>query len=545
MCLDVTGAPVTVTDNAVALALNQHVTCTITNDDHASTLVLDKILTNDSGGTATSDQFTLTATGTTPAATTVSGGDTNPDAGSSLSFTVNAGSYTLSEAQQAGYAASTWACEGGTLAEDGVTLTIPNGATVTCTITNDDQTAHLTLDKILVNDNGGTAAVTDWTLSATGTPETPAAATSISGTDTIPGAGSTLTLPVNAGTYTLAEASSLTGYTASAWRCVGGTLAEDGITLTVAHGATVTCTITNDDDATSHLKLVKTVVNDNGGTAAATAWTLTATGPTSLSGVTGTSDVDKNVDPGTYTLAESDGPAGYTAGEWSCTITSADGTRTTSIGSTVVVPVGGSAVCSIVNDDKAVPPPTPNYGLTVLKAGFEVNGATWTATDGTVTFGDTVGYTIRVTAEGNTPQTNVTITDVIPAGMTLVPGSNVCLDGVVCTTAYDAATRTLTWTVATLQPGASFVASFQATVDAAPAVAPGETYTWTGVNVAAVISAENPKVPSNPVTVTSSKTELPKTGADGFGMAYLGLLLAALGGGLMFIARRRDEEETA
>jgi len=541
VCLDVTGAPVTVTDGAVTLALNQHVTCTITNNDQTAHLTLVKTVINDSGGTAAATAWTLTATGPTPLTGVTGTPDVDKD--------VNAGTYTLSESGgPAGYTASAWVC----LDAAGAPVTVTDGAVtlamnqhVTCTITNDDQTAHLTLDKILVNDNGGTAAVTDWTLSATGTPETPAAATSISGTDTIPGAGSTLTLPVNAGTYTLAEASSLTGYTASAWRCVGGTLAEDGITLTVAHGATVTCTITNDDAATSHLKLVKTVVNDNGGTAAATAWTLTATGPTSLSGVTGTSDVDKNVDPGTYTLAESDGPAGYTAGEWSCTITSADGTRTTSIGSTVVVPVGGSAVCSIVNDDKAVPPPTPNYGLTVVKAGFEVNGATWTATDGTVTFGDTVGYTIRVTAEGNTPQTNVTITDVIPAGMTLVPGSNVCLDGVVCTTAYDAATRTLTWTVATLQPGASFVASFQATVDAAPAVAPGETYTWTGVNVAAVISAENPKVPSNPVTVTSSKTELPKTGADGFGMAYLGLLLAALGGGLMFIARRRDEEETA
>ncbi|MBK8755813.1 MAG: LPXTG cell wall anchor domain-containing protein [Actinomycetales bacterium] len=60
------------------------------------------------------------------------------------------------------------------------------------------------------------------------------------------------------------------------------------------------------------------------------------------------------------------------------------------------------------------------------------------------------------------------------------------------------------------------------------------------------MSAENPKVPSNPVTVTSSKTELPKTGADGLGVAYLGMLLAALGAGLMFIARRRrDEEESA
>jgi hypothetical protein len=138
---DAAGVQTTSAGTTVVVPNGGTVACSITNDDHAATLVLDKILTNDNGGTATSDQFTLTATGTTPAATTVSGGDTNPDAGSSLSFTVNAGSYTLSEAQQAGYAASTWACEGGTLAEDGVTLTIPNGATVTCTITNNDQPA--------------------------------------------------------------------------------------------------------------------------------------------------------------------------------------------------------------------------------------------------------------------------------------------------------------------------------------------------------------------------------------------------------------------
>ena len=50
VCLDATGAPVTVTNSALTLALAQHVTCTITNDDQPSTLVLDKILTNDNGG---------------------------------------------------------------------------------------------------------------------------------------------------------------------------------------------------------------------------------------------------------------------------------------------------------------------------------------------------------------------------------------------------------------------------------------------------------------------------------------------------------------
>ena len=72
------------------------------------------------------------------------------------------------------------------------------------------------------------------------------------------------------------------GYAASAWSCVGGT--QTGASVALALGESATCTIVNDDIAAS-LTLVKQVVNDNGGTAAATDWTLTAAGPTA--GVTG------------------------------------------------------------------------------------------------------------------------------------------------------------------------------------------------------------------------------------------------------------------
>ena len=40
--------------------------------------------------------------------------------------------------------------------------------TATCTITNDDNAPTLTLVKVVVNDNGGTAVETDSTLTATG-----------------------------------------------------------------------------------------------------------------------------------------------------------------------------------------------------------------------------------------------------------------------------------------------------------------------------------------------------------------------------------------
>ncbi len=53
----------------------------------------------------------------------------------------------------------------------------------------------------------------------------------------------------------------------------------------------------------------------------------------------------RTVNAGTYTLSESGGPAGYTAGTWSCTA----GTLT---GSSLVLPLNTSATCTINNDDQ-------------------------------------------------------------------------------------------------------------------------------------------------------------------------------------------------
>jgi len=121
---------------------------------------------------------------------------------------------------------------------------------------------------VITNDNGGTALATAWTLNATGP-------TPLSGTTPVDSGAGFL-----AGTYTLSE-SGPAGYTASAWVCVGGT--QSGSQITVSLGESVTCTITNDDNAPG-LHLRKVITNDNGGTALATAWTLNATGPTPLSG---------------------------------------------------------------------------------------------------------------------------------------------------------------------------------------------------------------------------------------------------------------------
>ena len=57
---------------------------------------------------------------------------------------------------------------GGT--QNGASITLALGQSATCTITNDDQPAQLTLVKQVINSHGGTAVATDFLLSAAGTP---------------------------------------------------------------------------------------------------------------------------------------------------------------------------------------------------------------------------------------------------------------------------------------------------------------------------------------------------------------------------------------
>lgn len=199
----------------------------------------------------------------------------------------------------------------------------------------DDPPALLTLVKTVTNDNGGTATPSAWALSADG----PTPISGVSGSPAVTNA------TVDAGTYTLAESDGPAGYTASAWLCMGGTLT--GSSVEIASGAVVTCTINNDDQPTTPatLTLVKTVTNDNGGTAVPTDWALSADGPTPISGAPGDPSVtNATVVAGTYTLGESGGPAGYTASVWSCT----GGNLT---GSSLTIPSGADVTCTINNDD--------------------------------------------------------------------------------------------------------------------------------------------------------------------------------------------------
>jgi prealbumin domain-containing protein len=249
-------------------------------------------------------------------------------------------------------------------------ISIESGQTTTCTFTDRTQ-PKLSLKKIVVNDAGGTNHADDWTLTAT-----PTTGSAISGKGTLD-AGTTADDAVygpataSAGVaYTLSE-SGPTGYSqVGDWSCTGtgvhqGTGADiNKVTLDL--GASGTCTANNGDNG-PELSLKKVVVNDNGGTTHANAWTLTAT-PTTGSAISGqgTLDAGTTADDAVYgpnaavagmkyTLGES-GPTGYSqVGDWSCTGTGVHQGTGADI-NTVTLDLGASGTCTVNNgDDKASP----------------------------------------------------------------------------------------------------------------------------------------------------------------------------------------------
>ena len=182
-------------------------------------LKIEKHVTNDNGGSASASDFTLSAISSTD---TVSGlGGAEDD--------VAPGVYTLSESSLAGYAAGSWSCTGGTLV--GNQLTLAANTSVTCSITNDDQPAHLQLVKYV---SGGSVAPTWFTLSAT---KSGNSTPSVSG----PGGASGY---VNAGTYALSETTH-PAYTAGAWSCTNGVSVGAGSSISLGLNQSTVCSITN------------------------------------------------------------------------------------------------------------------------------------------------------------------------------------------------------------------------------------------------------------------------------------------------------------
>ena len=361
------GGMMSVGNTVVTVPLGASVTCTITNTDNTPQLRLQKIVTNNDGGTAMASDWTLSAAASAP-----DDGRNFSDAGNSVNFhTVFAGAtYSLSENPFPGTGYSStgqWSCNGGQMSAGDTAVTVGLGAQVTCTITNTDNMPTLTLVKSVENNDGGTAEADDWLLSAS------ASAVGFTDRNFNNDGGSGTPRNVYANTaYTLAENPNPgVGYSSTGqWSCPGGTMGAGNTVVTVPLGASVTCTITNTDD-TPQLKLVKSVVNNDGGTLSANNWTLSATAAapdngrnfSSFGGLGVFQPVFAGVE---YVLAEDPNPGtGYSSsGQWSCP------GGVMSAGNTVVtVPLGGQVTCTIVNTDD-----TPT-----LKLVKEVSGGSATA----------------------------------------------------------------------------------------------------------------------------------------------------------------------
>ncbi|MFN8434635.1 MAG: sortase [Anaerolineales bacterium] len=343
--------------DGLSLGIGENVTCTFTNDDVAPSLTLLKTVVNDNGGTALNTAWTLSATGTGGSPTNISG---NTPVASGTTF--KADTYSLAETGgPAGYTASLYSCvKNGAPAVLGNSITLALGDVAVCTITNNDVPPSLTLQKTVVNDNGGNEVASAWTLSATGTGGTP---TNLSGS-TLVASGSTF----KADTYLLAETGGPTGYTASLYSCIkNGSPAVLNNSITLAVGDVAVCTITNDDMAPS-LTLQKTVVNDNGGNEATSAWTLTATGPTSFSGVGPTVNNVTSFDAGHYVLSES-GATGYTQTSLVCS-----GSVDNDLTDGIDIALGEDVTCTFTNNDQPAQ-------LTLQKTVVNDNGGTASSID--------------------------------------------------------------------------------------------------------------------------------------------------------------------
>ncbi len=332
------------TNGTITLAPGDHKTCSITNSDVAPQLTVIKHVINDNGGTATASQFEMQVTGTNVSDAAFPG---NEDG---TTVTLNAGAFSVAESGPGGY--------GGSLGNDcGYSIAV--GQHKVCTITNDDIAPSLTLNKVVSNTHGGTAAESAWTLTASG-PTLLSGAGATGGTDVVSDP------TFKAGTYTLSESTGPAGYSASAWTCTNNVAVVD-FKITLAPGQTTVCSITNSDVAPT-LTLVKTAINDNGGTKTAVDFQGMIDG-NNVAWSTATA-----LSAGAHAATETTLPT-YAASVWGGDC-AANGT--------ITLEIGQNKTCSITNDDKA-PVLTLNKIL-VDTFGGSYTEASWLLTaDGAVT----------------------------------------------------------------------------------------------------------------------------------------------------------------
>jgi len=262
-------------------------------------------------------------------------------------ITTTAGPHTVSETAGTGTNLANYTSViGGNCAASGA-ITLANGESATCTITNTRNgtgvvTGTLTVNKVCVPANAGGRFELD--------------IDSLRFAD-VPCGGSTGSVEVLAGAHTVSEAggtdTSLSDYTT----VIGGDCAADG-SVTVAAGGAATCTMTNTRNPVVPATLTVTKVCVPG---SSSRFTITIDG----SGA------------GTVGCGDSVGPVAVTAGQHAVGETGAGGTHVSDYtvvhggdceaDGTVLVAAGEHATCTITNVRKSRPPEALPPMLTVAK----------------------------------------------------------------------------------------------------------------------------------------------------------------------------------
>lgn len=382
-------------DGTVTVAAGEDVACTITFDDQQGTLIVQKVVVG--VAEAAYDVFSFSINGHEPV---------NFEADGENSVAVNAGSYVITESAP-GYQTSYDNCD----------VTVGNGETKTCTVTN-TKLGHIVIKKVT------NLSETDQVF-AFDTDGTDYAQFSI-------GSGETNDQAVVPGVFGAREITEglPAGWVLTSAECNDGSAIDE---IDVSAGETVTCTVTNTYTEphvpAGTLSVVKhsiggdsdfefTLVNDE---QAVDTFEIETDGGHATSTLT--------LAPGTYSVVEGAMPNEHWA-------------QTGSTCAEVVVTDGGQAECTITNTYSEFA-----ADVSVIK---EVS-------DTTPKVGQTLTYTLTVANSSETYAANgVVVHDALPVGVTLVA---------VQASYGSFATSTGAWTIGTLNAGSSETLTLTVTVD--------------------------------------------------------------------------------
>jgi hypothetical protein len=204
------------------------------------TLVVFVHVINDNGGAMKASDFAVTVTAKDPSPAIFSGSETG------TTITMKNSEYKVNELSVKAYKVSY---------SPGCSGRINNNEAKTCVITNDDIAPHLKVIKHVVNDNGGTAKASDFGINVYGNNPIPSS---------FPGSEDGTDVSMYSGSYNVYEYGP-PGYSQSfSPECNGE----------INLGETKTCTITNDDLLKAELVVIKKVINNDGGKANSSDFTM-------------------------------------------------------------------------------------------------------------------------------------------------------------------------------------------------------------------------------------------------------------------------------